>query len=85
MDDRGQSLGIAGLFGSLVVGAIVIWIVQLLGTPMLDRAANATADAQANAATGWFRTWIDWLPIVFLLVGMFGLIVYAIYLRGIQQ
>lgn len=85
MDDRGQSLGIAGLFLSLIVGAVGIWIVQLLGTPMLDQAANAMADAQANAATGWFRTVIDWLPIIFLLIGMFGLIVYAIYLRGLQQ
>lgn len=85
MNDRAQSVGIAVFFLSLIAGAFVIWIVREAGTPILNHASNATADPTANAATGWFETFMTYLPAIFLLIAMFGLIVLAIYLRGIRQ
>lgn len=84
-DTRGQSIGIAVFFLSLIAGAFVIWIVRMAGNPILADAANATNDPTANAATGWFQAFVTYLPAIFLLIGMFGLIVLSIYLRGIRQ
>lgn len=80
--DRGQAIGIAVLFLSLVAGAFVVWIVREAGQPILDHASNATNNATANAATGWMETWMSYMPVAFLVIGMFGLVVLSIYLRG---
>jgi len=85
MDNRAQSLGIAHLYLALLAGTFVIWIVQMVTTPVLNHARNATASTQANTATGWFETFVTYLPGIFLLIGFFGLIVLAVYLNGIRQ
>ena len=81
MDDRAQSIGIARFFLGLIVGAVCIWLMNLITTPLLNRAANQTNNATANTATTWLSDWIGWLPIGILLISFMGLIVYAIFVR----
>lgn len=80
-DNRGLALGIAVLFLSLIGGAILIWIMQMVSSPVLNYAANATASTEANAATGWFRTLVEFMPGIFLLLALFGTVVYALFTR----
>lgn len=82
-DRRGQSIGISRFFLALVVGAVVIWIVNLITSPILNRASNATSNASANQATVWLSDWFNWTPIFFLLVSFIGVIVFAVYRREI--
>jgi len=81
MDSRAQSIGIARYFLALIVGAVMIWIVDKVTAPVLSGAQNATTNASANQATTWMQDFIGWLPVAFLLLGMFSLIVYSVFIR----
>jgi TRAP-type C4-dicarboxylate transport system permease large subunit len=83
MDNRAQSIGIAGFFISLVVGGIVYWVVDLVTDPILTRASEATTNAQANQATEWFRTAVEYMPILFMMLAFFGLISYSVWSREV--
>lgn len=80
-DNRAQSLGLVAFILALIGGAFLIWILRMAGQPILNHARNATAHSGANTATGWFETFMTFLPAIFLLIGMFGTIVLAIYQR----
>jgi len=81
MDDRAQSIGIARFFLGLIVGAVCLWIINKITSPLLNRAANQTSNATANTATTWLSDWIGWLPIAILLTSFLGLIVYSVFVR----
>jgi len=85
MDTRAQSVGLARFILSLIVGAPVIWIVWQITDPILTGASNATNSTQANEATTWLNQGIDWLPILFLLIAFFGVIVLSIYQRELLR
>jgi len=85
MDTRAQSIGISRYLLALVVGAFVVWIVQDITKPILNGAANATSNPEANQATGWLSDGVTYLPLWFLLVSFFGLLVGAIYAREVLQ
>jgi hypothetical protein len=85
MDTRAQSVGISRFLLSLVVGAFVVWIVQDISSPILGGAANATSNPQANQATVWFQDAVVWLPLGFLLIAFFGLLVLAIFQREVLR
>lgn len=82
--DRG-SIGLLAFFLALIGGAIVIWIVRLAGNPVLNKAANATASPAANATTDNFELVLTYLPAVFMFIGIFGIVIHAVYLRGIGE
>lgn len=81
MDTRAQSIGLARFVLALIVGAVMIWIVQRIGGEILPGAKNATSNSQANQATVWMQDWIGWLPVGFLLLGLFSIIVYSVFIR----
>jgi len=85
MDNRAQSIGISRFILSLVVGAFVTWIVWLVTDPILSYAGNTTSNSQANQATTWFQDLTGYLPIAFLLIGFFGVIVLAIFQREVLR
>jgi len=85
MDTRGQSIGIARFILSLVVGAVMFWIVSLITDPLTTRAMDSTNNQTANTATGWFQTGISNLPLIFALISMMGLIVYAVFVREVGR
>jgi len=84
MDTRAQSMGIARFLLGILVAAPVIWIVNDVTDPILDGAANATSNTQANTATTWMQDWIAWFPVLFLLISAFGLVVYAVFVREVK-
>lgn len=82
MDNRAQSIGIIHFFVSLGVGAIVLWIVQKIGSPILSGAETATTNGTANQATNWLQTGVDYLPMIFLFIAFFGITALAVFQRG---
>jgi len=85
MDTRAQSIGIARFILSLIVGAVMYWIVSLVTSPVLARARTSTNNATANQATTWFETGVNYLPLAFALISMMGLIVYSIFVREVGR
>lgn len=84
MDNRAQiSLGISRVFLALIVGAVMVWIVQLSTEKILSGATTATSHTGANQATTWFQQGIEYLPLAFLLISFFGIIVLAVFRRGV--
>jgi len=81
MDNRAQSVGLSRFLLSLIGGAPVVWIVWEVTSRILPGAKDATNNAQANQATGWIQQAIDYMPVWFLLVAFFGVIVLAIFQR----
>lgn len=81
MDNRAQSIGLARFILSLIVGAPVVWIVWKITDPILTGARTATNNTKANQATTWLEQGVNYMPIWFLLVAFFGIIVLAIYQR----
>lgn len=86
MDERAQSIGIARLFLSLGVGAIIIWIVGSLTAPLFEYAGEQTQSGTVYAeATNWLQQGVDFLPLAFLLISLFGLIAYSVFRRGVLR
>lgn len=81
MDTRAQSIGLARFILSLIAGVPVIWIVWTITGKILPGARTATNDSQANQATTWIEQGVEFMPVWFLLVGFFGIIVLAIFQR----
>jgi len=80
-DTRGQSIGFIRLFLSLIAGAAVVWIVMEVANPVLAGTRNATNNAKANEATEWFQMAVDYMPLAFLLIALFGIIALSIFQR----
>jgi hypothetical protein len=85
MDTRAQSIGIARFVLSLVVGAVMFWIVSLVTDPLTSRAMDTTSNQSANTATGWFQTGVQNLPLIFALISFMGLIVYSVFVREVGR
>lgn len=83
MDDRAQSIGLARFFISLVIGAFIFFIVTTIREPLSKHATSMSNSQTATQGTGWLNTLIDYLPVVFLLIAFFGLLVLAIYQREV--
>jgi len=85
MDNRAQSVGLARFVLSLIAAAPIVWIVWESTSRILPGAKNATNSTKANQATVWIQQGIDWLPLAFLLIAFFGIIVLAIFQREVLQ
>lgn len=84
-DTRAQSVGLARFILSLIAGAPVVWIVWEVTSKILPGAKDATNNTKANEATTWIQQAIDYMPLWFLLVAFFGVIILAIYQREVLR
>jgi len=83
-DQRGQAIGIARFILSLAVGAILVGAVLWpLANPLLERARGATSNPTGNQATEWLQSLVDFMPMIFLVIAFFGLLVLAVYQREV--
>ncbi len=80
-DDRAQAIGISQLFLGLLVGVVVVGIVGKVTEPLFEKANAAGSGEVASNGTTWLQQGVDFLPIVFLLIGFFGLIAYSVWSR----
>jgi len=85
MDNRAQSVGLARFILSLIAAAPIVWIVWESTSRILPGAKNAKNSTKANQATVWIQQGIDWLPLAFLLIAFFGIIVLAIFQREVLR
>lgn len=85
MDDRAQSVGLARFVLSLIAAVPIVWIVWESTSRILPGAKAGTNHSKANQATVWIQDGIDWLPMAFLLVAFFGIIILAIYQREVLR
>lgn len=76
-----DSVAIMSAILSLGAGAILIILANEMLTPVLSAAEPYTKGHEAAQATTWLQTAQDFLPIVFLLTTLLGLIVVAVYRR----
>lgn len=84
-DTRAQSIGISRFFLTLIVGAVLFWIASRITTPVLNDAMNATNNATANQGTEWFRTAINWIPILIVFLALFSIIALAVFQREVLR
>jgi TRAP-type C4-dicarboxylate transport system permease large subunit len=84
MHDRAQgSIGIARFFLALITGAILVWLTRYIAPLILGGAKETTDAPKANQATGWLQDFVDYMPILMLLLVFLGLIVFSIYSREV--
>lgn len=79
------AIGISRYFLSLLVGAFVVWIVNLIGGRILGGARNTSVTGPYADGTEWLTAAQDFLPIVFLFVGLFGILAYSVWVREIRR
>lgn len=84
-DDRGDAIGNARLFFSLFVGAIVIWLVSEITTPLFENAKEDGSGQVATQGTMWLQEFGDFLPVMFLLIAFFGIIAYSVFKREVLR
>jgi len=53
--------------------------------PILAGAENSTSNGTANEGTQWISEAVGFWPVFVLLVSFFGIIVYAVYVRGVRR
>lgn len=82
-DDRAQSVGIMRLFLGLIVGAIVVFLVTRVTNPLFSRATDKATTATGSEAIGWFEAVVTYLPVAFVLISFFGILVLSIYKREV--
>lgn len=85
MDERAQAIGIARLFLSLTVGAVVFWIVTKVTDPVFDSAREQGTDEVSSQGTIWLQEGVNHIPILFLIIAFFGLIAYSVYSREVTR
>jgi hypothetical protein len=85
MRDRAQSVGLARYILAFIAGVPILWIVWKITGPILEGSREATNSTQANQATTWFQQGVDFLPVWYLIVGLFGLLVLAVFQREVLR
>lgn len=83
-DTRGQAVGYSNFFLALLVGAIMFWIVEAVTSPILSTARDHGTDPVAEQSTTWVTQFINMLPVMWLLIAFFSLVVLAVFLRKIS-
>jgi len=82
-DTRAQSVGIAKFLLSLMVAAMLAWIVNRIATPILEGAEAEASTQTAAQASQWLQVGTDNLFLAFLVIAVFGLISLSIVQREV--
>jgi hypothetical protein len=83
--DRGQTIAIAEFIVSLMAGAVLFWIfVTKVGTELHAKDTAAVSGTTWQNGTDWLWVIGQNLPLIFLGIGVFGLLAYAVYAREVR-
>jgi Na+-driven multidrug efflux pump len=86
MDERAQgAISIARIFLALGVGAIAIWILNEVATPILNMAGEQSSDPVATAGNSYLSAGVEFVPALFLFITFFGTIAGAVYYREVVR
>lgn len=83
-DTRAQAVGYSNFFLALLVGAIMFWVVDAVTSPILATARDHGSDPVAEKSTGWITEFINTLPLMWLFIAFFSLVVLSVFLRKIS-
>jgi len=85
MDNRAQgSIGLARFFLALGAGAIMLFIIQKIASPMLSGARTELSPARTQG-TDWLAQGVELLPIFILLIALLSVVILAIYQREVVR
>jgi hypothetical protein len=83
--DRGQSVAIAEFIVGLIAGAVLFWIfVDKVGSELHAKDTAAVSGTTWQNGTDWLWIIGQNLPMIFLGIGVFGLLTYAVYAREVR-
>jgi len=86
MDERAQgAISIARIFLALAVGAVCIWILNSVATPILDMAGQQSSDPVATAGNSYLTAGVEFIPALFLFITFFGTVAGAVYYREVVR
>lgn len=79
------SIGLARFFLALGVGAIMLWMINMVADELLPGAKRATSTEARTQGTEWLMQTPELIAAFILLIALFGTIVSAIYHREVVQ
>lgn len=82
MDNRADATSISRLFLGLIVGVVVFWIVSLVTEPLFAHTSEASGEV-ATKGTAWLQEGINFMPTMFLIISLFGIVAYAVFTREV--
>lgn len=85
LDTRAQAIGIARLFLGLGVGFVMVVVVNQVTGPLFTYAGREGSGEVANNGTAWMQELVGNLPLVFVLVSLFGLVAYSVFTRAVMS
>jgi len=86
MDERAQgAISIARIFLALAVGAVCIWILNSVATPILNISGQQSSDPVATAGNSYLTAGVEFIPALFLFITFFGAIGGAVYYREVVR
>lgn len=83
-DTRGQAVGYSNFFLALLVGAVMYWVVDAVTSPLLATARDHGTGPVAEQSTGWITEFTNMLPVMWLFIAFFSLVVLSVFLRKIS-
>lgn len=84
-DTRAQATGIANFLLSLLVGAIMAWILQAITNPVFAYADDNVTDAEAQVTQGWLEAVVGNFPVMVLIIAFVSLIALSVYQREVLR
>lgn len=82
-NNRGQATAVFKFFVALVGGAILVLIINEVTSPLFEFINDNNGDPTAATGTTYLEQGINFLPIAFLMISVFGLVAYAVYSREV--
>jgi len=82
--NRAQSIGIARLFLALGAGFVVIMIVNEVTSPLFKHSKESGSGQVATNGTTLMQQAVNNLPLVFLVISVFGVVAVAVFRRRVM-
>lgn len=76
-----DSITIFNAILALAAGAIVAYLARITALPLVDAATVYSSNHAAATGSAWLRTGVEWLPVIFLLLTLFGVVTVSVYNR----
>ncbi len=79
------AIGKIQFVASLIVGAVLVWILNAITKPLFEQAKESGSGETATQGTAWLQEGVNFVPILFLFIAFFGLVAYSVYSREVVR